>query len=107
MEQHISTLLKTTKADFGWSYTKIRQTTHINETTMSKHFNGTRPVSLPDLRQYCKCFGFNFEEIQSKYLLDAIDICKKGTLKKIIASVAGVATGAIVYKVIDDNCNKT
>lgn len=108
--EHISALLATTKTELGWSYGKISNMTHIHKTTVSKHFNGKRKVSLSDLRQYCKCFGSDFEEIKTKYSLDEIDICKKGTLKTIIASVAGIGVGALVYagvkNIIDTNCKQ-
>jgi len=108
--KHISTLLTSKKAEFDWSNTKIHYMTNINETTISKHLNGTRKVSLTNLKAYCDCFRLDFDETRKQYLLDEIDICKKGTLKTIIASVAGIGAGALVYKgvknIIDVNCKK-
>lgn len=109
--EHISKLLTTKKAELGWSNTKIRTKTNINETTISKHLNGTRKVSLTDLKQYCKCFGLNFEDTKNNYSLNETDICKKGTLKTIIASVAGIGVGALTYagvkNIIDTNCKQS
>lgn len=112
--EHISTLLKTKQAQNNWSNRYISTKTHIEESTVSKHLNGKRTVSEVDLNQYCKCFGLNFEDIKKKYVLTEIEICKKGTLKEIIATVAGVAgaafAGTVAYngakKIIEDNCNK-
>ena len=108
--EHISTLLTTKKAEFDWSNLKIHHMTKINETTISKHLSGTRKVSLNDLKSYCDCFRLNFEDIRIRYLLDEIDICKKGTLKIIIASVAGIGAGALAYagvkNLIDTNCKQ-
>jgi hypothetical protein len=82
--------------------------TRIDETTISKHLNGKRTVSLSHLKAYCDCFRLDFKEVQSKYKLNEIDICSKGTLKTIMASVAGVGAGALVYNgvktIIEKNC---
>ena len=108
--EHISELLKTKKTEFGWGNTKIYQETRIDETTISKHLNGKRPVSISDLQQYCKCFGLDFEDIKSKYSLEAIDICKKGTIKTILASIAAIGVGTATYigvkNVIDNKCKQ-
>jgi len=108
--KHISELLKAKKTEFGWGNTKIYQETRIHESTISKHLNGSRAVSLSDLQQYCKCFGLDFENIKSIYSLEAIDICKKGTIKTILASVAAIGMGTATYigvkSVIDDKCKQ-
>jgi predicted transcriptional regulator len=104
----ISILLKEKKNEFGWANRKISLETGINETTISKHLTGDRKVSPTDLKQYCKCFGLDFDSIKLQYPLEAIDVCKKGTIKTILASIAGIGVGTATYmgvkSLIDDKC---
>lgn len=108
--EHISTLLNAKKKDLSWSNRKISHETYIDETVISKHLNGKREVSIGDLKKYCKCFGLDYEETKSKYNLEAVEICKKDTLKNILASISAVGIGSVVYvgvkKLIDKNCKK-
>jgi transcriptional regulator with XRE-family HTH domain len=90
---HISSLLKQKKKEFGWSEQRISNKTGIHVNTINKHMNGKRDVSEIDLSQYCKCFGLDKETIQIKYL-EGIDICNKDTLKTIVASTVAVGVSA-------------
>lgn len=108
--EYISTLLQNEKNRNNYSNIDISYGTNINTSTISKHMNGARNVSQSDLNQYCKFFQLSFNSIVKEYSLDKHDICKQGTLKTILATMAGVGAGAVVYHtvktMINDNCRK-
>lgn len=110
--KHISEYLVKHKNDLSWGNQKISTMTGISITNISKHLTGARTISDSDLRQYSKCFNFNFEEIKNNYSLVKIEVCKDGTLAEIIKMGTGILVGAgasvLAYKgvekLIDNNC---
>lgn len=110
--KHISEFLTAQKIELGWGNQMISTNTGISLSNISKHMNGGRTVSDTDLKQYSKCFKFDYENIKKTYSLTKIEICKDGTMAEVLKIGTGVlaAAGAsiLAYKgvetLIDKNC---
>jgi len=107
--QSLGHLLKGQAKQKGYSNIWIANYTHIDKTTISKHFNDKLKISDSDLSQYCKLFKLSFDLVKQNYEQVEYFVCEKETYIKIFAGLSAVGIGAISYNIIknklDERCS--
>ena len=108
MKEHIGFFLKTRLSDLNMNRQDLVYNTGISETNISKHFSGARDISDNDLIKYAKSLKFDYQDIKATYNIAKIEVCKDGTLAKILKIGAGLGAGFLAFKgvekIIDENC---